>query len=598
MIVPLALRRGHGWRALILLFAGLLTLGFLQPLTATAAAPAQLRVKDRTVVEADSGSTNAHVKIVLSKRVNHRVSVAYTTKDGTAEADSDYLESSGRVTFPKRSKVAFVHVPVLGDTNEEPDEFFKVRIFDAVHAKIADRVGKVTILDEDETAPPPEPKLYVGDVDVDEGDAAYFKVTLSKSAPEDVTFDYATSDGSAKAGSDYDAASYNNYKIPKGSSSASIKVTTREDSTDEPDETFYLNVSDLDGVTAGDLTGKATIEDDDPAPAPKPTLTVEDEWVDEGDAAYFTVKLSSNAPNDVTFDYETGDGSAVAGKDYDAASYNNYKIPKGSSSASIKVMTREDDTDEPDETFYLKVSDLNGATAGDLTGKATIKDDDPAAKPKLYVDDTSVNEGDQATFKVRLSFKAPSDVYFDFDTENGSAKAGEDYDTTSGNNVKIAKGEDSTTVKVWTREDSSDEPDETFKLRISDVTGATGGDYTATGTIKDDDPAAKPELYVDDTTVNEGGMAYFKVRLSFDAPSDVYFDFDTANGTAEAGKDYDAKSVDNVKIAKGDDTVTLEVKIRQDDFDEGDETFKLKISDVTGATEGDYTAVATIKDDE
>ena len=63
-----------------------------------AAAPAQLRVKDRTVVEADSGSTNAHVKIVLSKRVNHRVSVAYATRDGTAEADSDYLEASGRVT--------------------------------------------------------------------------------------------------------------------------------------------------------------------------------------------------------------------------------------------------------------------------------------------------------------------------------------------------------------------------------------------------------------------------------------------------------------------------------------------------------------------
>ena len=59
------------------------------------------------------------------------------------------------------------------------------------------------------------------------------------------------------------------------------------------------------------------------------------------------------------------------------------------------------------------------------------------------------------------------------------AAAGEDYDTTSGNNIKIAKGEDSTTVKVWTREDSSDEPDETFKLKISNVRGATEGDYTA-----------------------------------------------------------------------------------------------------------------------
>ncbi|HEX5771541.1 MAG TPA: Calx-beta domain-containing protein, partial [Nocardioidaceae bacterium] len=212
MFVSPALRRGHGWRALILLFAGLLSLGFLQPLTATATAatPAQLRVKDRTVVEADSGSTNAHVKIVLSKRVNHRVSVAYATRDGTAEADSDYLEASGRVTFPKRTRVAFVHVRVVGDTDEESDEFFKVRIFDAVKAKIADPIGKVTVVDDDEPSPPPEPKLYVDDVDVDEGDAAYFKVRLSAAAPEDITFDYTTSNGSATAGSDYDAASYNN----------------------------------------------------------------------------------------------------------------------------------------------------------------------------------------------------------------------------------------------------------------------------------------------------------------------------------------------------------------------------------------------------
>ncbi len=151
------------------------------------------------------------------------------------------------------------------------------------------------------------------------------------------------------------------------------------------------------------------------------------------------------------------------------------------------MWTREDDGDESDETFKLKISDVTGATEGDYSATATIKDDDPAAKPKLYVDDVTVDEGEQASFKVRLSFKAPSDVYFDFDTEDGSAKAVEDYDTTSGNNVKIAKGEDSTTVKVWTREDDGDESDETFKLKISDVTGATEGDYTAVATIKDDD---------------------------------------------------------------------------------------------------------------
>ena len=64
----------------------------------------------------------------------------------------------GRVTFPKRTRVAFVHVRVVGDTVEESDEFFKVRIFDAVNAKIADPIGKVTIVDDDEPSPPPAPR--------------------------------------------------------------------------------------------------------------------------------------------------------------------------------------------------------------------------------------------------------------------------------------------------------------------------------------------------------------------------------------------------------------------------------------------------------
>ena len=484
MFVSPALRRGHGWRALILLFAGLLTLGFLQPLTATAtaAAPAQLRVKDRTVVEADSGSTNAHVKIVLSMRVNHRVSVAYATRDGTAEADSDYLEASGRVAFPKRTRVAFVHVRVVGDTDEESDEFFKVRIFDAVNAKIADPIGKVTIVDDDEPSPPPAPKLYV-----------------------------------------------------------------------------------------------------------------DDEWVDEGDAAYFTVRLSSSAPSDVTFDYETEDGTAVAGKDYDAASYNNYEIPKGSSSASIKVMTREDDSDESDETFYLKLSDLHGASAGDLSGKATIKDDDPAAKPKLYVDDTTVDEGEQASFKVRLSFKAPSDVYFDFDTEDGTADAGKDYDTTTGNNVKIAKGEDSTTVKVWTREDSSDEPDETFKLKISDVTGATEGDYTATATIKDDDPAL-PTLEISDETVDEGRQAIVEVTLSRASDETVSVDFETVNGSAKAGEDFDSNS--GTLLFAPDVTIRRIVVQTNEDNDTVDEHFFVQLSNPRNATLPETEAKVTIKDND
>ena len=132
----------RGWRVLVLLFAGLLTLGVFQPFTASAA-PNLLQVKDKTVVEADSGTTTAKVKVVLSQRAHKKVSVSYTTRDGTATAGTDYVAKTGRIYFPKGTKVAFVRVAVIGDTADESDEYFKVRLYDAHRARIADRIERL-----------------------------------------------------------------------------------------------------------------------------------------------------------------------------------------------------------------------------------------------------------------------------------------------------------------------------------------------------------------------------------------------------------------------------------------------------------------------
>ncbi len=296
----------RGWRVLILLFAGLLTLGVFQPITASAS-PALLSVKDKTVVEANSGTRTANVKIVLSQKFHKKVTVGFRTVDGTAEAGSDYVAASGQVKFPNGTKVAFVHIAVIGDTVEEPDEYFKVRLFDAFRARIADRVGVVTVIDTDVTPPPPPapPALSVSDTKVHEGDPAYFKVSLDKPAPDVVTFRYATSDGTADAGQDYDATS-GVKSIDKGDTWTTVRVWTREDSLFEPgpDETFFLNVYAVEGATVADGHGKAFIDDNDPPPPPK--LSVGDDKVDEGEAAWFKVSLSHRAWHAVTFNFATG----------------------------------------------------------------------------------------------------------------------------------------------------------------------------------------------------------------------------------------------------------------------------------------------------
>lgn len=473
----------RGWRVLILLFAGLLTLGVFQPITASAS-PALLSVKDKTVVEANSGTRTANVKIVLSQKFHKKVTVGYRTVDGTAEAGSDYVAASGQVKFPNGTKVAFVHIAVIGDTVEEPDEYFKVRLFDAFRAHIADRVGVVTVIDTDVTPPPPPapPALSVSDTKVHEGDPAYFKVSLDKPAPDVVTFRYATSDGTADAGQDYDATS-GVKSIDKGDTWTTVRVWTREDSLFEPgpDETFFLNVYAVEGATVADGHGKAFIDDNDPPPPPK--LFVKGDKVDEGGKAFFHVFLSEPAHHPVFFKYTTENGSAVAGKDFDAKADLGV-IGAHDRGVVIVVQTREDPFDENLENFFLRVFDVKGAIPVDPRGEALIEDND--AEPTLSItDDADAGEGTDATLTVTLSQESGKIVKVSYTTADGTAKVADGDFATKSDTLTFDPGQTTKTITIPVLKDTKNEPApaESFLVKLSSALNAGIADDSGTVTI-------------------------------------------------------------------------------------------------------------------
>ncbi|HEY0179994.1 MAG TPA: lamin tail domain-containing protein [Dokdonella sp.] len=111
--------------------------------------------------------------------------------------------------------------------------------------------------------------LSVADVGVDEGDdgttAATFTIRLSAPAGADVTFDVATADGTATAGSDYVANGVVGATIPAGATTYAFTVLVDGDTAAEPDETFGVNVTRIASpvvTTAASATG--TIVNDDP----------------------------------------------------------------------------------------------------------------------------------------------------------------------------------------------------------------------------------------------------------------------------------------------------------------------------------------------
>lgn len=112
----------------------------------------------------------------------------------------------------------------------------------------------------------------------------------------------------------------------------------------------------------------------------QPILSIDDVTVAEGDSgsvtASFTVRLSSPAAGEVTFDIATADGTAtVADSDYVAGAVTA-SIPAGQLTYTFDVTVNGDTNAESNESFSVSVSAIAGAGAGNTSGTGTITNDD------------------------------------------------------------------------------------------------------------------------------------------------------------------------------------------------------------------------------
>ena len=224
----------------------------------------------------------------------------------------------------------------------------------------------------------PEPELSVANLTVDEGaGTAEFTVTLDVVSGETVTVDYATSNGTAEAGSDYTATS-GALSIAAGQTQMTIEVPLSDDSLSEGAEDFTLTLSNPSNASIDVATATATITDNEGTP----TLTIADARGTEGSAVEFTVTLDPASSSDVTVEYATTDGTATAdsadpdGADYTApASGAELTISAEQTSGTISIATGNDTVFEADETFTVTLSSpsSNAVLGTNPTATGTIE---------------------------------------------------------------------------------------------------------------------------------------------------------------------------------------------------------------------------------
>jgi hypothetical protein len=110
------------------------------------------------------------------------------------------------------------------------------------------------------------PGLSIAGAHGTEGDAGttlmHFTVSLAPAAKQTVTVDYATSDGTAKAGDDYDAAS-GTLTFAAGETVKTIDVRVRGDVTPENNKTFFVTLRNASGASLITAVGPGIIDDDD-----------------------------------------------------------------------------------------------------------------------------------------------------------------------------------------------------------------------------------------------------------------------------------------------------------------------------------------------
>lgn len=343
---------------------------------ANAAALPSLKVLDSTVTEIDSAGLVAHVTVQLSARPTRTVKVHYTTVDGTATAPADYTARSGTLRFrPGGGRTKTVSVPVAGDLRDEANETFKVRINDPRHARIADRVGVVTIVDDD-----PLPSIAAQDVAADEGDAGTlalrFPVRLSSRSGRQVSVGYAITPGSAQLGTDYTVVpASGTLTFRTGSIVRYVTINVLGDTADEASETVNLTLTAPVNAVLADGSAVATIRNDDGAGFAVDNPAI----VDEGGTVTFTVSLTSASPRPVSVRYQTVDGSAVAPGDYTPVS-GMLAFAAGQTSRTVTVPTVNDTVAEADEFFALQLSSPVDAWIADGTGLAHVDGNATLAK--------------------------------------------------------------------------------------------------------------------------------------------------------------------------------------------------------------------------
>ena len=392
---------------------------------------------------------------------------------------------------------------------------------------------------------------------------------------------------------------------------ATLRVATDDDSTDEPDGTLTATVQDGTGYAPSTTAATATIavnDNDDPPPPGTPIISIAGgAAITEGANATFTLTAEPKPSAAITVKVKVVDSGSFAS----SGQVGSRTVTIGTDgTATLRVATDDDSTDEPDGTLTATVQDGTGYAPSTTAATATIAVNDnddppPPGTPVISIaGGAAITEGASATFTLTAEPKPSAAITVNVKVvDSGSfASSGQVGSRT------VTIGTDGTaTLRVATDDDSTDEPDGTLTATVQDGTGYAPSTTAATATIAVNDndnsesnqpgtgsDSGRPTISITDAVGMEGQDLEFRVALDATTPGLVTVEWTTEPGTATADVDY-METSGTLTFQPGEITKTISVATIDDDHHDDGEIFKVILSNPTGASISDGEATGTIE---
>jgi hypothetical protein len=482
------------------------------------------------------------------------VLVNFATADGTATAlaAADYTATSGTLTFQQGNMSATFSVPITADSLVEGDETVLLTLTNPQGGATlgAQKTAVLTIKYAQPGVQFAAPTFTAAE------NAASATITVARTGPtaDVATVRYSTSDGSAKAGTNYKPAA-GTLTFGIGITKGTFTVPLVGDKQVSGPQTVLLLLSSPFNTALGPLASAVlTIGNVDVGGAVKlaaPTFSISE----AAGSAVITVSRTGGTAGGVSVDYEATDqpcgsppcpGKAQGGFDYQAVS-GTLTFGVGETTKTILIPVTNDAQVNGNRAFLVNLSNVQGgaALATPSSAVVTIVDDDKAGIFQFSATAYNATEpaavSTTATVTVTRTGTNLAGASVQFATSNGTAIAGADY-TATGTTLVFGAGETSKSVAVPILVNAVPQGNKTVNLSLSNPGGgATLGALTsALLTIVDSVPTAR--FSAASYSVTEGATATITVVRGGPTTGTFKVDYITGGGTATAGVDYTAKA--------------------------------------------------------